>query len=71
MLCQMITEPLEHEFSPSGAISAMFKKCNKMGLMEPICEQFVSENVKTIFARFKAGIPADTICQTMRFCEPV
>ncbi|CAP37271.1 Protein CBG20161 [Caenorhabditis briggsae] len=46
MLCQVLSEPLEKEMTPTATVNAMFKKCDKMGLMEPVCEQFVSENVK-------------------------
>ncbi|CAI5446652.1 unnamed protein product [Caenorhabditis angaria] len=70
MLCKVITEPLEYNLSPTATLSAMFKKCDKMGLMEPVCGQFVSENVKTIFNRVKSGVPPQTICQAMQMCEP-
>ncbi|PIC39716.1 hypothetical protein B9Z55_011315 [Caenorhabditis nigoni] len=69
MLCQVLSEPLEKEMTPTATVNAMFKKCDKMGLMEPVCEQFVSENVKDMFQRVRQGTPTDSLCQTMRFCE--
>ncbi|CAI2348744.1 unnamed protein product [Caenorhabditis sp. 36 PRJEB53466] len=69
MLCTVITEPLEKDMTPTATVTAMLKKCDKMGLMEPVCVQFVSENVKEVFLRVRQGIPPSTVCQMLRFCD--
>ncbi|KAF1760676.1 hypothetical protein GCK72_008925 [Caenorhabditis remanei] len=69
MLCTVLSEPLEKEMTPTATVNAMFKKCDKMGLMEPVCVQFVSENVKEMFQRVRQGIPSNSVCQTMQFCD--
>ncbi|CAD6188517.1 unnamed protein product [Caenorhabditis auriculariae] len=69
MLCTVCTETFESESTPTGALNAMFKKCDRMGLMEPVCGQFVTENVKTMFQHAKSGIPPAAICRAMQLCE--
>uniref|UniRef100_A0A8R1ILM7 Saposin B-type domain-containing protein n=1 Tax=Caenorhabditis japonica TaxID=281687 RepID=A0A8R1ILM7_CAEJA len=69
MLCTVITEPVNEKMAPTAMVNAMFKKCDKMGLMEPVCEQFVSENVKDIFTQIRRGIPTETVCEVLRFCD--
>ncbi|CAH2175441.1 Saposin B-type domain-containing protein [Caenorhabditis elegans] len=69
MLCTVVSESLEREMTPTATVNSMFKKCDKMGLMEPVCVQFVSENVKEMFQRVRQGIPSTSVCQALRFCD--
>uniref|UniRef100_A0A1I7TT28 Saposin B-type domain-containing protein n=1 Tax=Caenorhabditis tropicalis TaxID=1561998 RepID=A0A1I7TT28_9PELO len=69
MLCTVLSEPLGKELSPTSTVNAMFKKCDKMGLMEPVCAQFVSENVKDMFMHVRQGVAPNSICETMNFCD--
>ncbi|CAL2037906.1 unnamed protein product [Caenorhabditis brenneri] len=69
MLCTVLSEPLETQTTPTAIVNAMFERCDKMGLMEPICAQFVSENVKDMFQRVRQGTPAGSVCGVLRFCD--
>ncbi|PAV91814.1 hypothetical protein WR25_18974 [Diploscapter pachys] len=64
MFCEMITESIGEHSTPTSAISHMFKKCDRMGLMEPVCMQFVNENLKEVFRHMRNGVEPDAICAT-------
>lgn len=40
-----------------------------MGLMEPVCDHFVSSNAKKIFTMAKTGIPSIEICEKLALCD--
>ncbi|PAV57789.1 hypothetical protein WR25_05096 [Diploscapter pachys] len=66
MFCEMITESIGEHSTPTSAISHMFKKCDRMGLMEPVCMQFVNENLKEVFRHMRNGVEPDAICANLR-----
>ncbi|VDM77872.1 unnamed protein product [Strongylus vulgaris] len=68
MFCEVITEELEKEATAAGTIQGMFRRCNRMGLVEPVCDQFVTEYAKRIFFLARNGVPAASICDKLSLC---
>ncbi|KIH58579.1 surfactant protein B [Ancylostoma duodenale] len=68
MFCEVITEELGKEPTAAGTIQGMFKRCSRMGLVEPVCDQFVTEYAKRIFILARGGVPAAAICDKLNLC---
>uniref|UniRef100_A0A1I7YMD3 Saposin B-type domain-containing protein n=1 Tax=Steinernema glaseri TaxID=37863 RepID=A0A1I7YMD3_9BILA len=69
VFCKMITESAANELSPVNAFTLMYRRCARVGLMEPVCDQFVDRNAKQIVRLARSGIPLSQICQAMSFCR--
>ncbi|EPB75720.1 surfactant protein B [Ancylostoma ceylanicum] len=68
MFCEVITEELGKEPTAAGTIQGMFKRCSRMGLVEPVCDQFVTEYAKRIFILARSGVPPAAICDRLSLC---
>ncbi|CAJ0581087.1 unnamed protein product, partial [Mesorhabditis spiculigera] len=69
VFCQLITESIAQELSPPHAFKTMYRRCAKMGLMEPVCDAFIEENAKRMFMLHKSGFSPDAICRKMQLCQ--
>ncbi|KAK0417615.1 hypothetical protein QR680_013110 [Steinernema hermaphroditum] len=69
VFCKMITESAANELSPVNAFTLMYRRCARVGLMEPVCDQFVDQNAKQIVRLARSGVPLSGICQAMSFCR--
>ncbi|CAI4232316.1 unnamed protein product [Auanema sp. JU1783] len=69
MFCDTVTDAFETEVTPTGVIQAMFRTCNRMGLMEPICDNFITVHGKQILLLARSGVPPSEICGQLLNCE--
>ncbi|TKR68388.1 hypothetical protein L596_024378 [Steinernema carpocapsae] len=69
VFCKLITESAATELNPMSAFTLMYRRCARVGLMEPVCDQFVDQNAKQIVRLARAGIPLAQTCQALNFCR--
>ncbi|VDM55095.1 unnamed protein product [Angiostrongylus costaricensis] len=62
--CEIATEALGRSATAVDTNQAMFRRC-RIGLLEPVCDQFVKEYAKRIFALARVGVPASAICEEL------
>ncbi|CAJ0941298.1 unnamed protein product, partial [Mesorhabditis belari] len=69
VFCQLITESIAQEMTPPHAFKTMYRRCAKMGLMEPVCDAFIEENAKKMFMLHKSGFSPEQICHKLALCQ--
>ncbi|CAJ0598959.1 unnamed protein product [Cylicocyclus nassatus] len=68
MFCEVVTEELGKEASALGTIQGMFRRCSRMGLVKPVCDRFIADYAKRIFALARGGVPTPLICEELNLC---
>uniref|UniRef100_A0A914DY96 Saposin B-type domain-containing protein n=1 Tax=Acrobeloides nanus TaxID=290746 RepID=A0A914DY96_9BILA len=69
VICEMLTESLSSEMNPTSVLTSMYRRCSRVGLMEPVCMSILDENAKQILKMSNNGMAAKQICVELNFCN--
>jgi len=73
VLCEMVVESMSAERNPAIAMSLMYRRCSRMGLLSPACLSLVDKNAKYFLSQ-KGHIngsetPRNVCIQHLKLCD--
>ena len=71
VLCEMAIEAAAAETIPAAAFVAMYRRCARMGLLEPVCDHMVDKHAKQLLiAAHNPNLQTPShICAELNLCE--
>uniref|UniRef100_A0A915DKB7 Saposin B-type domain-containing protein n=1 Tax=Ditylenchus dipsaci TaxID=166011 RepID=A0A915DKB7_9BILA len=70
VLCEMVVEAMTSQQNPAAAMTSMYRKCSRMGLLSPVCDQLVGTNAKILLLHMgRTNRSPRRICSELKLCD--
>ncbi|KAI1729092.1 hypothetical protein DdX_01311 [Ditylenchus destructor] len=72
VLCEIVVETISSDKNLNTALSSMYRRCSRMGLLSPICVQLVDKNAKILLSQIgtsNVGSSKNMCIQQLKLCD--